>query len=624
MKKLLTILILLFLTVSVSACTVNIDNFELNLRSYGDYDTSIVAEDNDEIDIKVDFDTTNVSGSDCDDDISVRARIYRWDEDDDEWDYYKSTTTKRQGLEEDSFEFTWTNDFTIDDRYDEYKVEATISEDNDELEQEEAFIEVVDNSCSGITIETSDFRIDEGEREERNFYIENNTNTDFEIDEIEVYFSNSLVTEGSVDYDTIVRDGDREAVSVDLEAGYTSYDRTTEGTFAVSGYLDGEYCSSYEIGREKFDVEVENTGSSSGSSSSSNRDCDEIRIKARDFEINENDKVQEIFYIENNSTKRFEIEEVEVIDSGLDVQGFYLERYAFPGSIADIVIESESGNVTSNKSYENTIKVRGEFSDGKTCSFSSINEEDFYITVVNTSGAFYSNCEGFNISVQDSVEITNYGNIEVSISNNTNKKASVFIEGINGTVSPSIIILPENTTISRNIAISMENSYDELILRPEIDGCSINSKIISINNTATGQLASVEAKAEIRRDINETTLILKFNNPTNKTFVGILEFDLKGQIINDRTLAISPGESFHEVELGEELAVGKVKFTSSGQSKEIEVNEGEVALTGLFAFGGTIGIIGLILLIIVIIIAIIVVITEPKRRIREQWEIKKQ
>jgi hypothetical protein len=52
------------------------------------------AEDNSEIDIKIDFEITNVSGSDCASNISTKAKVYRWDDTDNEWDYWKTTSSK--------------------------------------------------------------------------------------------------------------------------------------------------------------------------------------------------------------------------------------------------------------------------------------------------------------------------------------------------------------------------------------------------------------------------------------------------------------------------------------------------------------------------------------------------
>jgi hypothetical protein len=94
------ILITILLIGIVSACSVNITSENIELRSTGSYDSSIVAEDNDEIDIKIEFDIDDVAGNDCSNDIEVKAIIYRWDDDDDEWDLYKTTSTKKQNRDD--------------------------------------------------------------------------------------------------------------------------------------------------------------------------------------------------------------------------------------------------------------------------------------------------------------------------------------------------------------------------------------------------------------------------------------------------------------------------------------------------------------------------------------------
>ena len=334
------------------ACNIDIDNEIIELRSEEDgYGTSIYAEDNSEIDIKIDFEITNASGSDCPSNISTKAKVYRWDDTDNEWDYWKTTSTKSQTLEEDTFSFTWSNDFDADDQYEEYKVEGIILEGSTELETMESYIDVTNNTCSGIILTTSNFTIDEGNSKTRVFSIENNTNKDFDITNADILFSNSVIDNGSVDYPTIVSDNDTENVDVILEASYVSSDTTATGRFRVSGYLDGDYCSYSEIGEEEFEVTVEDTGSNNNNNTSSS-ECDDLTIHTKTITVGEGKETKEIFYIKNESTKRFELLDIDTTENGLELRSYYYEKYAFPGDIADIVIQAIAPNVTSNKTYE--------------------------------------------------------------------------------------------------------------------------------------------------------------------------------------------------------------------------------------------------------------------------------
>ncbi len=619
---LLTIVSVLFLLSTANACSISIDDFAVDLRSTGDYGNSISAEDNDDIDIRINFTIDDISGTDCASNISSRARVYRWDEDDDEWDLFRTTTTKSQTLEEDTFSFIWSNDFSVDDQYERYKIEGEVLEGTNQLEIDDAYIDIENNSCSGINLVTTNFVIDEGRTVTKTFYIENNTNTDFEVQNADVTFSTNIVTNGSVDYDDTVRDGTTENVSVELEGVYTSYDRTATGTFKVSGYLGSQFCSDTAIGRKTFTVTVEDTGSSGSSSTSTSSDCDDLEIKVRDITVRENESTQEVFYLENNNTKRFEITDVEVIDSGVEVTDYYFEKYAFPNGIADIVVQVNAGNVTENKSYENTLKVKGEFSDGKTCSFDKIDSKKFIVIVENTSGSFYKNCEGFNIDIASTVAIENFGEINFTITNNTNETATINVES-DLQVSPSQIVLPANSVLSRTLSVSASKKEGNIYLRTNISGCNTETKTIKVYNNAEGTLSGIEINTRIERDANKASLIVEFNNSTNKTFVGILRINVEGQVINDRTISIPAGQSFTEIDLNpNNLVIGKISFVSEGEVIEKEFDERTNSLTGLFMLGGIETAFGIILLAIVIAIVIIIVLTEPQRRIRERWEVR--
>lgn len=631
-KILLTLFIAVIMTSAVFAtCNISIDNFEVDLRSEEDgYDTSIYGEDNSEVDIRISFEIDNISGDseDCEEDIEARAEIFRWDDDDDEWDSWRSTSLRDQGLGEEDYVFIWNDEFEIDDSYERYKIEGYVEYDNVELEREEAYIDVENNSCSGIIITTRDFEIDEGEDERETFIINNNTNRDFEIEDVEVSFSGSGVTSGEVDYPDRVDNDDVENIEVTLEAGYTSRDITRTGIIEVSGYLDDEFCSFSEIGEEEFDVRIEDTGSSSSSSSSSSSgDCEDLSIKTYDFTMDETSNAQEIFYLENNSTKRFEILEVEVEDSGLDVKAFFLEKYAFPNNLSNIVVTAESGNVTSNKTYENTLKVRGRFSDGRSCSFSSIDEANFDIIVDNTNQSTVTTCNGFVIDAPTEVEIENAGSVSVTIVNGTNRTASVEIES-EMQVNPSVITLPANSSITRDLSINAINKSGSIYLDPTVTGCNVNGKEIRVINTAVGELGSVDIDTSVELDENSIRIKAEFNNPSNKFYVGVVSFEGEGWISEDKIITIPSGQSFTEIEIvptgNRQATIGKIVFTSNGNtiSEEVNLNEDNV-FAGLFGLGAGIAGIGILLLIIVVAIIVVLYIKDKDRQEKELIEIEK-
>ncbi len=620
----LGILLILILASVANACTIDTSNQTLGVRVSGAYGTTISAENNEDIDIKLSFDVDNITGTDCASNIYARARIYVWDNINDEWDLDRTTSSQNFNLEEDTFEATWYNEFTIDGDEDRYRIEGYVSEDNNRIVDTNAYINVENNSCSGINLITHDFTIDEGRSRTQTFEIENNTNKDFIISKADILFSTPMFSDAEISYDTLVRDGDSEDIRLALTAEYFTFDKTAVGTFIVEGTLNGTFCSSYDIGRKNFEATINDTGSSSSGSSSSgtSSDCDELEIKTKNYTMNENTTTKEIFYIENNSTKRFELTDVKVIDSGIETNAFYFEKYAFPGTIADIVVESSANNVTNNRVYENIISVSGKFSDGKTCEFDDITSQNFAITVENTGGISFATCDGFSINATDTT-ITNYGTVDFSITNNTNQTAIIYVEGsINAT--PSEIVMPAKTSIARSLTINSLNSSGNITFRPQVEGCTLASKTINITNNANGELSQISITTQIQKDENKTMLIVNFYNLTNKTFIGVLSANITGENINDRTIAIPSGESFTTIELNNQSSnIGKVTFTANGETIEQNFDESNANFSGYFIFGGNIATIGLILLIIIIIIVIIVTVTQNER-IKEEWENHKQ
>ena len=611
MNKLNLLIGLIFvLLMSVSfACNIDIDNEIIELRSEEDgYGTSIYAEDNSEIDIKIDFEITNASGSDCPSNISTKAKVYRWDDTDNEWDYWKTTSTKSQTLEEDTFSFTWSNDFDADDQYKEYKVEGIILEGSTELETMESYIDVTNNTCSGIILTTSDFTIDEGNSKTRVFSIENNTNKDFDITNADILFSNSVIDNGSVDYPTIVSDNDTENVDVILEASYVSSDTTATGRFRVSGYLDGDYCSYSEIGEEEFEVTVEDTGSNNNNNTSSS-ECDDLTIHTKTITVGEGKETKEIFYIKNESTKRFELLDIDTTENGLELRSYYYEKYAFPGDIADIVIQAIAPNVTSNKTYENVLEIKGRFSDGKTCDFDDITEGDYDVYITDISSEVVPDCGSIVIDVPNEVRIANAATIPFTITNNSNMRVDIIIKSTL-TIDPTLISLPGRTSMSRELFVSIDGSEGQIYLNAQ-SACPVENKTIHVINTVSGSLSQVSIGSEIVNNNNTTILRISFDNPTDKAFKGVLSIDLDGLAIDDKVVTIAPGQSTIDIPLdSNNNLTGTVTFTSNDQeiSTTISSNDQDSGLLSGF-FGLGFGVAGIAIILVLVIIAVVLIVT---------------
>ena len=614
------LILALFFISGAFACSVSIDNEIVELRAgSGDYSDNIVAADGDDIDIRITFDIDSISGSSCASNITAKAQVYRKSSTSSSWSLYKTVSSQSSDLEEDSFTFPWPNEFEVSDSYAEYKVVGTILEGSNNLKEMEAFIDVENADCSDINPIAYDVTMDESSQTTRTFKIENNTNVNFEVTDVYFTFSKTTVDDGSIDYDDYIYDGEDGTVEVTLNSASVSSQQSVTGYFYVTGKLGNKTCSSSSIGKDTFYITVENNGGSSNTGTSS--DCDELSIHGFDFDVAEGTTNQKVFYIQNNSTKRFELLDVSVSSSGLTLRNAYYEQYAFPGELADIVIETIAPNVTANNVYGNYIKVKGKFSDGKTCSFDNIERKNFDVTVLNNSqgGTAINSCS-IAIDTPSVVDITNYGKIPFSVTNNSSNTLIIYVESALN-VSPTIISLPSNSSISREINVSLNEEYGEVRLRAESEGCSVPVRTVSIHNIAIGNFESVTLTTRIERDENRVILVVEAQNPTDKVFVGTLSFDLDGQIVNDREFTIMPGKNIAEFELDASKPInGTIQFASNGKTIEKAVNEGQAfgSLAGLFLFGDVALGIGIILLIIIIAVIIVAAVMHSSNKEKKE------
>ncbi len=640
MKLIFVSILFLVILATANACSIDFEDVTLELRSDTDsYAQNITAEDNDDVTIRVKFDIDEVSGNDCANDIEVRAQIYR-QEDNDDWELF-DTLEDDEDLDEDDYTFTFDDAFEVDDDYSRYRVNVTIFDVNEEYEDERGYVDVVNNSCSGIELIVEDFDIDEGEEGTETFIIENNTNTEFRISELDTIFSNSLIRSGDFDYSETVEENSEEEVEITLSVGYVSRDTTTTGTFTVAGYLGSNFCSVSSVGRESFDVTVEDTGSSSLDDDDDDEDddyrgisdCEDITIVANNISILEGRETIENFYLQNDATKRFEILEIQLTDNGVELDNYYNEKYASANGIADIAVSVKTENVFSNKSFENTIKVRGKFSDGKTCSFSNIRSETFNVNVENSDSiglTSYTNCNNFSISAQDIISIENFGKIPFTITNGTNQRADIYVEGTLD-ASPSLISLPANSSISRELDVTILSSNGEIVLRPVVSGCYLASKRISVTNKAKGNFSSLTMNLDFENDETNGEINIEINNPTTKIYSGVITFDgPQGWSASSRSVTITPGTNNITINLtrtaNAESGRGRVTFSSSGEEISEEFSIGNSALAGLFSLGAlgisNLATILLIILAVLLIVGIITKVTEKSDKKQQEWEEK--
>jgi hypothetical protein len=637
---LIVFVFLLTLSTVFAACEVSVSNLVTEVKidsgtDSSDFDSEVNAELNEYIDVRLSFDLEDYSSS-CSS-IKAKLRISRYDESKADWVEYKNIE-KSIGSLDDYYEIIFENAFNTgsNSNYTEFMIEGMIVEGSRVIDSSDAFLSLIDNSCDGIKIDATTFYIDEDDYDSKNFVIKNETTSDFSISSIELISSNSVIISGGVDYPSEVYSNDSDELEVSLETKNVSTNTNATVLLSISGYLDDKYCSASAIGKKSISVVVRNTNNTSGSSSSNlDSDCEDIQIISNELEFNEGTNQKIIMGVKNNSTKRFEILDVDASSSSFDLTRNTNDKYLFSGQTGDVILNANLPNVSSDKILTGTLKIRGVFSDGKSCSFTQIPSEEINVKVINlTNNSLVPNCAGFNIIAPENLVIENNGSFDFTINNFSNKTARVIIEG-SIQVNPTIIVLPKNSSLARKMDVELFSNNGFVKFTPTIEGCNLNSKIVNISNNVSGSISEAEIDLKIQRDYNKGIIDLGIviNNSTNKSFSGVLKIVTPNGWPNiEKTIVIVPGENSLVEKFGAsgEASEGEitVSFSSNGQTilDSINTNENNLVLAGLFSLGGNLssfGIILLIILVVIIIVGIIGDLGESTPTKKEEWVIEK-
>jgi hypothetical protein len=355
--------------------------------------------------------------------------------------------------------------------------------------------------------------------------------------------------------------------------------------------------------------------------------CNKLNITANDITISENSEKTHNLYITNDSTKRFEILDIETSNNGVNITTKFFEKYAFSGEVADIILNIASPGVSSNKVYENYVKVRGIFSDGIECSYNAIGTKNFNVNINNVIGFNSATCSNLIIDVPDRISIQNYGNIPFTITNNTGKRADIVFES-ELDITPTIISLPENTAISREVSVTIAGDEAIIWVKPIVEGCNYSSQKIIVENSARGSLSAVTMSVTPRDTEEGKRLIIEFNNPTNKSFQGQLSFELpNGWNAESRIITVAPGKTIAEVLMSAEenakAGTATVRFASNGEEITQTTGTQDVALiAGLFAFGEGFAL-GLIFIVVLVLIGLLLIQADKYRSVEEENEVIK-
>lgn len=408
------------------------------------------------------------------------------------------------------------------------EVEDTAGHTDDDL----MTIEVVSDgsgNCSDITVNTKTIYMDEDDTQRVTFDIRNRSNSDFKIRDIQVSDDSQYLLTRNIDFGSRINSEDTENLDMELESLNTTSERDATVTIEVRGEFDnGDVCSFSDIGSNSFRVHIRgNTGSSSAASGST---CGDVEVRASDVSVRENGTTTKQFTLVNNNTRNFYVNSVRLDESS---PYFSLKTSDTPSSVGSnesekIGVRIQANSVPNDREGAGTIRVSGEFSNGKTCSVFSITDR-------------------FNVTILDSGSTRNQGN---GTSDDTTGDADL-------TVSTTFTALKEKESKQVGIVVNNNTGSNECFTINAADTPSFTSELTKTSFCLDdGKSESLTMKITGVKSGNDTTDVrLSYAGKTkSKTItVGITGAD-----------SPSPGVSISAITDSQYIDDGVIKLVNNG------------------------------------------------------------
>ena len=239
------------------------------------------------------------------------------------------------------------------------------------------------SACSSIDLVLTNVSVDEDSSETFDFSIRNPTDTTFIVDDIELVESSAYFNVVEEFHDSFINEFSEGDLRIRVNAFPISGDKSGSVQVRVHGrFSAGDSCSPTEVGVESFTVSVQEV--------SNNTTCSDIRINTRNVSVNENSTDFETFTISNLNPTRFILTDVQAVSNNSSVVGIGVddfEQTVDEGNPANVELRFNSNEVSSTRSSTAYLKAEGYFTNGVNCSFGSISQPTFTITVRNEDGS---------------------------------------------------------------------------------------------------------------------------------------------------------------------------------------------------------------------------------------------
>ncbi|HIH09382.1 MAG TPA: hypothetical protein HA254_01805 [Candidatus Diapherotrites archaeon] len=230
--------------------------------------------------------------------------------------------------------------------------------------------------------------------------IANESAQEFEITSVQVTDDSQYLTIGGANYGQFIGADESGSIDIEIDSENVSTQRDATVNVKVRGHFTGgNSCNLNDITRS-FAVTIYNDN---GSGNGGNPVCDDITIETSSFTVNENSTATRTLTLRNGSERTFTVNSLSVVENSSRLS---VSVNSKPGTIAanndaDAILRIQAFSVGSTTTDDAQISVAGRFSNGATCSLSSI-RRDVPITVTNNGGSGNGNSGSVELSISSS------------------------------------------------------------------------------------------------------------------------------------------------------------------------------------------------------------------------------
>ncbi len=368
--------------------------------------------------------------------------------------------------------------------------------------------------CDDIKIEVSNVYMNENSTKTVSFEIENRSNEDFELYDIDLeensgYFDAEIYSKPSV-----IRNRDNEDFRVRIESNSVSEDKQGTIRLEAKGRFDnGDYCSFSSIDEEEFTVFVDN-GSGSNSGSGSTLYNIEIELVTSTVKVEKGKTGYATLFLENNTGENFLIDYVNVFDSSsnfeADKSGYEKTVPAFGSSYINVKVRAY--DYASLGDYEAFLEIAGHFQNGEQAHIFGDSLGAFNVEIIEKPIVKYTSpepttqetCSYFSLNVPNETVINENGTVLITIDNKSYGRATIRLYGAGLEVQPKLISIPKKTLITENVDVSSVLNNTTLVYSIEAPGCNLEKRTVIISTTA-GQDNGEEDSKETGNGNEETS-----------------------------------------------------------------------------------------------------------------------